>query len=79
MAGIARKQDDQYQNTFRGAQMADEEGDKSTWAVGGGLVLGTGVVLFFLQTSALAFAGSILTGLGLGLVLTALIRPKQRR
>ena len=47
--------------------------DKSTWATGGGLLLGLGVGFFFLQTSALAFVGCLLGGLGLGLILTALI------
>ncbi len=47
--------------------------DKSTWAIGGGLLLGLGVGLFFLQTSALAFLGCLLGGLGLGLMVTALI------
>ena len=31
--------------------------DKSTWAIGGGVVMGTGVGFFFLQTSALWFVG----------------------
>lgn len=53
--------------------MTDKKEDKSTWAVGGGVVLGTGIGFFFLQTSALAFVGSILAGLGLGLVITAII------
>ena len=53
--------------------MADQKDDKSTWAVGGGVLIGTGVGLFFLQTSALAFVGSILTGLGLGLMVAAII------
>lgn len=47
--------------------------DKSTWAIGGGLLLGLGVGLFFLQESALAFVGSLLGGLGLGLLVTAII------
>ena len=47
--------------------------DKSTWAIGGGVVMGTGVGFFFLQTSALAFVGSILIGLGIGLLVTAII------
>jgi len=53
--------------------MADKNTDKSSWAVGGGVLMGTGVGLFFLHTSALAFAGSILTGLGLGLMVAAII------
>lgn len=47
--------------------------DKSTWAIGGGLLLGLGVGFFFLQTSALIFVGCIIGGLGLGLILTAII------
>ncbi|MDX2487026.1 MAG: hypothetical protein QNL03_05985 [Gammaproteobacteria bacterium] len=58
--------------------MTDKKDDKSTWAIGGGVIMGTGVGLFFLQTSALAFIGSILTGLGLGLVVTALISSRSK-
>ncbi len=47
--------------------------DKSTWAVGGGLLLGLGVGLFLLQTSAVAFVGSLLGGLGIGLMAAAFI------
>ena len=57
--------------------MTDKKGDKSTWAIGGGVLVGTGVGLFFLQTSALAFVGSILAGLGLGLVVTAIISRRS--
>ncbi len=47
--------------------------DKSTWAVGGGLLMGLGVGFFFLKENPLAFVGSILFGLGLGLVITTLV------
>ena len=47
--------------------------DKSTWAIGGGLLLGIGVGFFFLQESALAFVGCIMGGLGLGLMVTSII------
>jgi hypothetical protein len=51
-------------------------GDKSTWAIGGGVVLGLGVGLFFLPQSGLAFVGSLLGGLGLGLIITAVISSR---
>jgi hypothetical protein len=51
----------------------DKKEDKSTWAIGGGLLLGLGVGFFFLQTSALVFVGCIIAGLGLGLILTSII------
>ena len=57
--------------------MAEKKEDKSTWATGGGVLLGLGVGLFFLKTSALAFVGSILAGLGLGLTVTAIISNKK--
>ncbi|MBZ9540240.1 hypothetical protein KGQ90_15070 [Modicisalibacter tunisiensis] len=47
--------------------------DKSTWAIGGGVLLGLGAGLFFLRESALAFVGCLLGGLGLGLIITAII------
>jgi len=57
--------------------MAKKEEDKSTWAIGGGLLLGLGIGFFFLQVSALAFVGSIIAGLGLGLVITSVIGSKK--
>lgn len=59
--------------------MTTKKDDKSTWAIGGGLLMGIGVGFFFLQQSPLAFVGSILIGLGLGLVITALISSKNEK
>lgn len=56
-----------------------EKGDKSTWATGGGLLIGIGVGFFFLPAAPLSFVGSLLAGLGLGLVATSIIsRVKQK-
>jgi len=52
--------------------------DRSTWAIGAGVLLGIGVGFFFLQKSALAFVGSILVGLGLGLMVTSIISAVKR-
>jgi len=57
--------------------MTDKKNDKSTWAIGGGLLIGIGVGFFFIQESPLAFVGSMLAGLGIGLVITALISIKK--
>ena len=57
--------------------MTDKKNDKSTWAIGGGVLIGIGVGFFFLQKSPLAFVGSMLAGLGIGLVITALISVKK--
>ena len=54
-------------------EQSGKKEDKSTWAIGGGLLLGLGIGFFFLQTSALAFVGCILAGLGLGLLITSII------
>jgi hypothetical protein len=53
--------------------------DKSTWAIGGGLLLGLGVGFFFLLQSVFAFVGCILGGLGLGLLVTSVISTCSRR
>ncbi len=47
--------------------------DRSPWAVGGGVLIGLGVGFFVLHISALYFVGSIIGGLGLGLLVTAII------
>jgi len=51
----------------------DRKQDKSTWAIGGGLLVGIGVGFFFLQESPLAFVASLICGLGLGLLITSII------
>ncbi len=52
--------------------------DKSTWAIGGGVLVGTGVGFFFLQESVFAFVGSILVGLGFGLLITSILSTWKR-
>jgi hypothetical protein len=59
--------------------MAERKGDRSTWAIGGGLLLGLGVGFFFLKESALAFVGSMLAGLGLGLITTSIISSRGKQ
>jgi hypothetical protein len=57
--------------------MTDKKDDKSSWAIGGSLLIGMGVGFFFVQESPLAFVGSMFLGLGLGLVITAIISGKK--
>jgi hypothetical protein len=52
-------------------EQAKKDIDRSTWAIGGGVLLGLGVGLFYLQASPLAFVGCILASLGLGRMVTA--------
>ncbi|MCW8965628.1 MAG: hypothetical protein OQK82_02935 [Candidatus Pacearchaeota archaeon] len=52
--------------------MANKKEDKSDWAVGGGVMLGLGVG-FFLLPNTWAFIGSLIGGIGLGLILTSVI------
>ncbi len=59
--------------------MADRKDDRSTWAIGGGLLLGLGVGFFFLNESALAFVGSMLSGLGLGLMMTSILSSRRKQ
>ena len=52
--------------------------DKSTWAIGGGLLLGLGIGFFFLKESVFAFVGCILAGLGLGLLITSILSSGRK-
>ena len=46
-------------------------------AIGGGLLLGLGAGFFLLTISALCFVGSIIGGLGLGLIIASMIKGKK--
>lgn len=52
--------------------------DKSSWAIGGGVLIGVGAGFFFLKESPLAFVACILIGLGLGLMTTSVISRVRR-
>ena len=55
----------------------EKKEDKSDWAIGGGVLLGIGVGFFLLQShGGLAFVGSLLGGLGIGLMVTSIISKK---
>lgn len=58
--------------------MAIKKDDKSSWAIGGTLIIGIGVGFFFLPSSPLLFVASILIGLGVGLVLAPIISCKKK-
>jgi hypothetical protein len=47
--------------------------DRSSWAIGGGVLSGLGVGFFFLHQSALYFVGSLVEGLGVGLFVAAIL------
>ena len=57
--------------------MSNEHEDRSTWAIGGGVIIGLGVGFFFLPGSPLYFVGSILLGLGLGLLVSSIISRRK--
>tara|TARA_R110002051_G_scaffold280349_1_gene341950 strand:+ start:7009 stop:7194 length:186 start_codon:yes stop_codon:yes gene_type:complete len=58
--------------------MRQNTASKDTWATGGGILLGVGVGFFFLEKSPLAFVGSIILGLGLGHIITAVLSSRKR-
>ena len=53
--------------------------DKSTWAIGGGVLAGIGIGFFYLQQSALIFVGCLLLGLGAGLIITSVISTLKEK
>ena len=57
----------------------DLTNDKSTWAIGGGTMLGLGVGFFFLPSNIFAFVGCLLGGIGLGLMVTSLAAALSQR
>jgi hypothetical protein len=59
--------------------MTNEKEDRSTWAIGGGVIIGLGVGFFLLPQSVLYFVGSMLSGLGLGILASSIISSKKRK
>ena len=53
--------------------MGKEMSERSSWAVGGGTMLGVGVGFFFFPKSIFIFIGCIIAGIGLGLIVGALL------
>lgn len=47
--------------------------DRGAWVIGGTTLIGLGVGLVFLETSALLFVASLVIGIGVGLVIAPLI------
>lgn len=47
--------------------------EKNIYALAGGTLLGLGIGFFFLLTSIFLFVGCLLAGIGLGLLVTAII------
>lgn len=56
--------------------MDNKTTDKSSWAIGGMTMIGVGVGLIFVQTSAILMAASVIIGVGLGLVLSSILSRK---
>ncbi|MBC8479544.1 MAG: hypothetical protein H8D46_03680 [FCB group bacterium] len=51
--------------------------DKNSWTVGGCLIIGMGVGFFFFQKSVFIFLACMFTGLGIGLLLAAILARGQ--
>jgi F0F1-type ATP synthase assembly protein I len=51
---------------------------KSSWATGGGLLIGLGIGFFLIRMNPLAFVGCIIIGLGFGLTLTAILDNSKK-
>ena len=51
--------------------------DKSSWAIGGCTLIGIGVGFVFLKVNVFYFIASILVGIGLGLLIAAIISKKK--
>ena len=55
---------------------SNKKNDKSTWAIGGGVLIGVGVGIFYIRTYPLGIVAFTLIGIGLGLLIAALISRK---
>ena len=54
-----------------------KSGDRRTWVIAGTTLIGVGIELVFLKTSALLFVASILIGIGAGLVIAPFVQKNK--
>jgi len=57
--------------------MSSKLSDRGAWAIGGTTLMGLGIGFIFLQRSVFIFLACLLSGIGLGLVLAALLPSRQ--
>ena len=50
--------------------------DKSTWAIGGGVLIGIGAGIFYIKTYPLGIVAFTLIGIGIGLIIASIISRK---
>jgi len=55
---------------------SNKKEDKSTWAIGGGVLIGVGAGIFYIKTYPLGIVAFTLIGIGLGLIITSIISRK---
>jgi len=51
--------------------------DRRSWAIGGTTMIGLGIGFIFVRTNVFIFLASLLSGIGLGLVIAALLPEKD--
>jgi hypothetical protein len=66
------KMSENRQKTNEQTETANVE-DKSTWAIGGGVLAGIGLGFIFQYISPMAIPGFLMLGLGVGLMVTSII------
>ena len=58
--------------------MNSKKDDKSTWAIGGGTLIGIGVGLLLHWINPMAIPAFTLIGVGMGLLISSLLSRKKR-
>lgn len=51
--------------------------DRGSWVIGGGTMLGVGIGFFLLHISVFFFIGSIIAGIGLGIIIAPFVNQKK--
>jgi len=50
-----------------------KKNERGSWAIGGCVMIGVGIGFFFLPASPMLFVASIMIGIGVGLLIAAII------
>ena len=57
--------------------MSSKLSDRAAWAIGGTTMMGLGIGFIFIRSNVFIFLACLLSGIGLGLVIAALLPSRQ--
>ena len=59
-------------------EKSKKKNDRSTWPVAGGMLFGLGIGLLLVRQNPMALIGSLLAGMGAGIIISSFLSSEKR-